>query len=123
MAIQKSEYTTAEQLARRAVWMAPDDPEILYLLVQSLQGQRKTTEAAELTLKHQQLLDDLLRMREMMKAMTLRPNDPVPRYEAGALAIRLCRPDQGLRWLQDALRIRPDFAPAKALLAEHNQRP
>jgi tetratricopeptide (TPR) repeat protein len=48
-----------------------------------------------------------------------RPDDPAPRTELGLLFLQYIAPQQGVVWLQSALRVDPDYQPAHAALASH----
>jgi len=49
----------------------------------------------------------------------LRPNDPALHVEMGTLLLALGHKKVGLQWLENAVTLKPDFAPAHAALAEY----
>jgi hypothetical protein len=65
---------------------------------------------------------DHARFSDLQQICLDKPNDFAARYEVGVIAIRTGSPDEGRRWLNDALRLRPGYAPAIAALAELNQK-
>jgi thioredoxin-like negative regulator of GroEL len=51
-----------------------------------------------------------------------KPDDAQLRYQTGVVALRVGRTEEGLHWLQGALRARGDHRPVHAALAEHFRR-
>jgi tetratricopeptide (TPR) repeat protein len=116
------EAAAAESWLAEAVRQAPDDPEPLYQLTLVLRGQGKDTEADRLTTRLEQVRRDQARLRELVRAMARAPDEAGPRHEAGVVALRLGRYDDGVRWLLSALRARGDHRPTHAALAGHFER-
>jgi tetratricopeptide (TPR) repeat protein len=118
IALSGDRYAQAEALLRGVARQAPDDREALHLLGQTLLAQGKTTEAETIMALGKRQEADLLRLKELVQTMARYPGDPHPRYEAGVIALRLGRVEQGRYWLEEALRVRPGHAPSLAALAE-----
>jgi tetratricopeptide (TPR) repeat protein len=108
----------AERWLARAVRQAPDDPEALYQFTLALRAQGKHAEADRLAPRLEALRQDLARLSVLIRAVARNPEDIQPRHEAGVVALRLGRTDEGVRWLQGALRARGDPRPTHAALAE-----
>lgn len=112
----------AERWLAEAVRQAPDDPEPHYQLTLVLRGQGKDAEADRLTVRLEELRRDQARLRELVRAMARAPDEAGPRHEAGVVALRLGRYDDGVRWLLSALRARGDHRPTHGALADHFER-
>jgi Tfp pilus assembly protein PilF len=121
IAVDGHKYIQAESLLRIVIQQVPEDREARHLLAQVLLAQGKTEEAESVRERGKSIERDVLRLMELIQTMARAPNDPKPRYEAGVIAIRLGRADQGRYWLEEALRVRPGYAPALAALAEEGQ--
>lgn len=112
----------AERWLSRAFVQAPYDPEILHQLILALRAQGKQGEADGLAPKLESLRKDLARLNDLTRAVGRKPDDFRLRHEAGVVALRMGRTQEGVRWLHSALRLREDHAPTHAALAEHYQR-
>jgi tetratricopeptide (TPR) repeat protein len=109
----------AEGWLRQAVRSAPDDAEALYLLVQCLRTEGRESEAGPLAERLEDLRKDLRRLDELTRVVSHQPDDVHTRHEAGVLALKVGRPDEGLRWLQGALRVKGDHRAVHAALADY----
>jgi tetratricopeptide (TPR) repeat protein len=118
-ALELDDRAAAETWLRRAVKGAPDNPQSLYLLIQCLRGRGRDDEAAELDRQLAQLRKDLARLGDLVREVARKPDDAATRGEAGALALKIGRREEGLNWLLSALRARGDHGPAKAALADY----
>jgi tetratricopeptide (TPR) repeat protein len=118
-ALQQRDAAGAERWLARAVKQAPDDPEALHQLTLALRAQGKQAEAAKLTHGLTALRQDLDRLNSLTRAVARAPDDARLRHDAGVIALRIGRLDEGVRWLQSALRARGDHRPTHAALAEH----
>ncbi len=121
-ALELRDPAQAEGWLTRAVRQAPDDAEALHLLLLSLRGQGKYTEADGLAPRLEALRADIARLSELTRFIAADPDDAHQRHEAGVVALRLGRYDEGVRWLLSALRARGDHRPTHAALAEHFRR-
>ena len=112
----------AEGWLRKAVALAPDDREALYQLVQCLQEQHKTGEAEQRRRDLDRLTYDLKRLDELLRAVARAPHAADLRREAGEIALRHGREEEGLRWLAGALREDPGHGPTHNTLADYFER-
>jgi tetratricopeptide (TPR) repeat protein len=118
-ALDRRDPADAERWLTQAVRQAPDDPEALHVLTLALRAQGKDAEADQLGPRLEALRRDVNRLNELIRAVARAPDDAGPRHEAGVVALRLGRADEGVRWLLGALRARGDHHPTHAALAEH----
>src|SRR5205823_13481724 len=79
----------------------------------------KDEEANRLARRLEALQQDLRRLTELLRAIVPELADAGPCHEAGVIALRLGRTQQGLNLLQDALRRPGDHRPTHAALAAH----
>jgi tetratricopeptide (TPR) repeat protein len=121
-ALELRDAAGAQHWLAQAVRQAPDDPEALHQLILTLRTQGEDAEADQLAPRLEALRQDLARLNELTRTIARNPDDARPRYEAGVVALRLGRTDEGVRWLESALRARGDHRPAHAALAEHFRR-
>ncbi|HKB01360.1 MAG TPA: tetratricopeptide repeat protein [Gemmataceae bacterium] len=109
----------AEGWLRRAAAAAPNDYQTQWLLFQALQQQNRPAEAREQLRVAEDVKDRTERLGELRsRRLGEHPLDPALHYEMGLLLIRTGHPDQGEWWLQSALSLDADYAPAHAALAE-----
>jgi predicted Zn-dependent protease len=67
--------------------------------------------------------DDLARFNEIVtKDIAQRPTDPALHCTLGQILLRGGQREEGLRWLQSALRLDPQYAPALQALAEDSRK-
>lgn len=104
---------------RRAAERDPSEPEILFTLFQCLQQTGPPDEATAAERRWKQAAADLARVNELGRAIAAAPADPDLRREMGELFLRNGREADGVRWLESALKVRPDHAPTHRLLADH----
>lgn len=121
-AMEGGDPAAAERWLRRAVEVEPADAEALHLLVLALRAQRKDEEAGRLAGRLEALQQDLRRLTELMRMIGPQLADAGPVREAGVIALRIGRTQQGLNLLQDALRRPGDHRPTHAALAAHFRR-
>jgi tetratricopeptide (TPR) repeat protein len=110
----------AERWLRRAVAVVPFEREIVYSFMRVIQrDEAKKAEAATWVARLAQIDADLTRMAEVMRLINASPSDPAPRHEAGMLLLRNGQEQEGLRWLDNALRQDPNYTPTHQFLAEY----
>jgi Flp pilus assembly protein TadD len=112
----------AAPFLHQAAEVDPSDPEILYTLFQCVQQTGTPNEIRAAEERWQRCEADLKRVGELARTISASPQDPDLRREIGELFLRNGRTQEGLRWLESALRIRPDHAPTHRVLASHYQR-
>ena len=120
LALQNGEYEQAETLLRCAVELAPSDRRARHNLINCLNRSGKTEEAQ----RHQKDIEerdkDLARFDEIVtKELPERPTDPSLHCTLGQLFLREGFAEEGLRWLQSALQIDPQYAPARQALKDY----
>jgi tetratricopeptide (TPR) repeat protein len=113
---------TALPFLRRAVALDRSDPDIRYWLFVCLQQVGTPAQASEAEKQWRQCAADLRRAGELGAAISAAPHDPELRREMGELFLRNGRDADGLRWLESALRERPDHAPTHRALAAYYER-
>jgi Tfp pilus assembly protein PilF len=118
-AMQRNDPASAEPALRQAVRAEPGDAEALHLLVLCLRAQRKDGEADELGRQLDSLRKDLRRLTELMRMIGPALTDAAPCHEAGVIALRIGRTQQGLNLLHDALRRKGDHRATHTVLAAH----
>jgi tetratricopeptide (TPR) repeat protein len=110
----------AEKWLRKAVQALPHDYHSKWSLYQALQRLGKTSEADAALVEARRQEDLNLRLEEIIAVkMSERPNDPALHCELGSLFMQLNQEDLGVRWLQSALQLNPNYRPAHAALAEY----
>jgi cytochrome c-type biogenesis protein CcmH/NrfG len=119
VALEQRDPASAEQWLDQAVRQAPDDSEALHQLVLALRAQGKDAEADRLAPRLEALRKDLDRMDRLLRAIASSPEDAALRHEAGTIALRLGRNDDGVRWLESAVHLAGDHRSTHAALAEH----
>lgn len=119
---QQGDSVGAERWLRQAAEMTPDDGDALYLLIQCLRDGRQEAEAGRLTKQLEQLRRELLRLDELIQIIAKKPDALAPRQEAGEISLRIGRSNEGLRWLNSALRLKGDQRRTHQALANYYYR-
>jgi tetratricopeptide (TPR) repeat protein len=118
-ALADRDPAAAEAWLRRAAAADPDDYQSHWLLFQALQQQDKGDEARAQLQVAEQVKDRTERLGELQsRKLAQQPLDPALHYEMGVLLLRSGSATQGRAWLESALMLDPDYAPAHATLAE-----
>jgi tetratricopeptide (TPR) repeat protein len=119
IAIAAGEYVEGERWLRQAVRVAPNDHQARYHLMLSLYHNGHVEEAKRYEQAIKQWEDDAKRFNKIVtEEMTGKPQDPDLQAELGVLLLRSGHREEGLRWLQNALRLDPQHAAARQALAE-----
>lgn len=119
VAMESGDLEGAERWLRQAVQGDPSDAEALHLFVLSLRGLHRNAEADEFGGRLEKLREDLRRLTELMKRIGPHMTEITPCHEAGVIALRIGRTQQGLNLLTEALRLKGDHRPTHAALAAH----
>jgi tetratricopeptide (TPR) repeat protein len=122
LAFKEEQYAEAETWLRQSVAGNPSDHLARYTLVQCLRQNGKQEEAEEKWQQVLQMEEDLKRFNEIVtRDMLQRPRDPALHCTLGQLLLRGGHLEEGLRWLQSALRLDPGYAPAREALNEYQK--
>jgi predicted Zn-dependent protease len=121
-ALEAGDRAAAESSLRRAVAANPNDHQARYNLVLCLPRNGEEEEAARQQRELKQQEDDGKRLHEIIvHDMAQRPHDPELHCTVGQLLLRAGRREEGLRWLRSALELDPQYAPARAAVAEYQR--
>jgi tetratricopeptide (TPR) repeat protein len=122
LALESDQPEAAETWLRQAVTRDPSDHQARYNLILCLHRNGKEGEVPQ----HEQLLkqyeEGVKRFNEIVTHdMVERPHDPALHCTLGQLLLGSGHREEGLRWLHSALRLDPQYAPARKALAEYYQ--
>lgn len=118
-ALELRDFATAETHLRAATRAAPSDGDALALLVRAIREQGREAEAAQLAATLAALEKDLRRLTDLTRQIGTSTRDAGPCHEAGVLALKLGREQQGLNYLADALRRPGNHRVTHAVLSEY----
>jgi tetratricopeptide (TPR) repeat protein len=119
VALQQRQPARAERRLREALRHAPNDTEALYQLAQALRLLRRADEANEVLRRVERLRKEYMRLDELTRMAARKPDDPGLRHQAGVLALRLGRTEDGLHWLHSLLPLAGDHRATHSALADH----
>jgi tetratricopeptide (TPR) repeat protein len=123
LALESGQAVEAEAWLRRALAVNPSDHNANYNLIQCLYHNGNAAEAQRHELKLKRMEENLKRFDEIVTRDLVRtPTDPALHYTLGKLLLDGGQQQEGLRWLRSALRLDPQYAPARQALAEYYQR-
>jgi tetratricopeptide (TPR) repeat protein len=123
LAADGGQYKEAETWLRQAIAINPSDHEARYSLVLCLFNTDRTEEANREEKGLKQLEDDTKRFNEIVaRDLAKRPDDPALHSALGEILIRTGHADAGVRWLNSALRLDHEYAPARKALTEYYER-
>lgn len=107
----------AEPFLARAARARPFDRRPHYALYRCLMRLDRATEAESVNARLKQLDADVSRINYLRDAVIQKPNDAALRAEGGVLFLRNGERDEGVRWLELALRLDPGCEQARSALA------
>lgn len=123
LALDAGEFAGAEAWLRQAVARDPSDHRALSNLIRCLHQNGKDEEAERRQEQLDQREKDLKRYNEIVtKEMVQRPRDPALHCALGELLLRGGYREEGVYWLRSALRLDPQYAPARQALADYYQK-
>jgi tetratricopeptide (TPR) repeat protein len=123
LALDQGQFVEAETWLRQAFQRDPYNDVIRRALFSSLLRNDKQDEARKLEQESKQLEEDLMRYEAIItRDLVTKLNDPALLCELGELLLRLGRHEEGLRWLERALKEDKDYAPAHKALAEFQKK-
>jgi tetratricopeptide (TPR) repeat protein len=118
-ALKSGQLAEAETWLRQALQRKPTDHRARYNLSLCLERNGKEEEARQEQRQLRQMEEDLARFNEIVtKEIAQRPTDPALHFTLGQILLRSGQKEEGLRWIQSALRLDPQYAPARQALAE-----
>jgi tetratricopeptide (TPR) repeat protein len=118
-AFEQDQIAEAERWLRKAREGSPHDLEILHELSEVLRADGKDNEARALADQVSRVRKDYDHLDELNRKIAARPDDPSLRHEAGVLALRLGRTQEGLAWLESLLRLKGDHRDTHAVLRDY----
>jgi predicted Zn-dependent protease len=122
LALDNGDYERAETWLRRALALTPIDRATRHNLIKCLNLNGKTEEAEQQQKEIEQREKDLARFDEIItKEMPQRPRDPSLHCALGQLLLRGGYAEEGVRWLNSALRLDRNYAPAQKALSEYRE--
>ncbi|HYT88406.1 MAG TPA: tetratricopeptide repeat protein [Gemmataceae bacterium] len=121
--LEQGKPATAEPLLRKAAAQRPFDRRVQYAMYRCLLRLDRAAEAETFNARVKQLDADLSRLNVIRNEVMKRPNDAALRCEGGLLFLRNGEREEGLRWLQLALRLDPKCEPARAALTAEGLAP
>jgi predicted Zn-dependent protease len=119
LALQSGQLPEAEAWLREACRLGPTDYQARYQLQLCLNRQGKTAEADEVLARMKQMEDDTERLHEITKLLERSPHDPALLCEVGRILLRAGSVEEGLRWLNNALKQNPQHADTHRALADY----
>jgi tetratricopeptide (TPR) repeat protein len=119
VALEQGDALLAEKNLTRAIEHSPDDHEAIHQLILALRILGKNDEADRLAPRLEAIRQDIERLDKLIRQIAYDPEDAALRHDAGVVALRLGRDDDGVRWLESALRCPGDHRASHAALAEH----
>jgi tetratricopeptide (TPR) repeat protein len=120
LALKNGQWSEAESSLRQALESNPLEHRARYGLIRCLEQTGKEEAAEQQRRQLQQLEQDTARFHEIVtKEIAKRPTDPVLHFTLGQILLRSGQREEGIRWLQSALHLDPNYAPARQALAEH----
>jgi tetratricopeptide (TPR) repeat protein len=122
LALHTGQADRAEQWLRTAVARAPYDRDAVSALHVCLEARGKAAEDRDCVARLRRLDADEERKSTLLSRVLASPHDPAFRYDLGMLLLRTGQEEEGVSWLQSALREDPGHQPARAALEEYGRR-
>jgi predicted Zn-dependent protease len=123
LALQSGQLDKAESWLRRALHRDPMDHRARYSLVLCLEQSGQQEEAQQQRRRLQQIEEDLSHFNKIVtKEISERPQDPALHCTLGQILLRAGKREEGLRWLQSALRLDPHYGPARQAVEEYHKK-
>jgi tetratricopeptide (TPR) repeat protein len=119
LALKSGQRVEAETWLRQALRSNPRDHRARYSLALCLEQTGQEEEAQRQRRQLEQMEQDLARFHDIVtKELPQRPSDPALHRTLGQLLLRSGQREEGLRWLQSALRLDPQNAAARQAIAD-----
>ena len=117
--LEQGKAGQAEPFLRKAAQARPFDRRVQYSMYRCLLQLGREEEAGKFDKRVKQLDSDLAQLAEIRKGVKTDPNNAALRAEGGLLFLRHGEREEGVRWLQLALKLDPNCETAqRALIAE-----
>jgi Flp pilus assembly protein TadD len=111
--LKSGDLAEAETRLRQALCYMPMDHLARYNLVLCLERSGQQEEAQRQRRQLQQMEENVSRFHDIVtKEIVQRPSDPALHCTLGQLLLRSGQREEGVRWLQSALRLDPRYTPA-----------
>ncbi len=122
LALELGQTAAAEAWLRQALALSPRDHQVNYSLSLCLKKLGRDAEWRQIRATLKEIETDLARMAELTERLQKKPNAPELRCEIGRIFLRSGQAQEGLLWLESALRANPNFGPAHEALAAYYDR-
>jgi tetratricopeptide (TPR) repeat protein len=120
LALKSGQWAEAERWLRQALRGDPLDHRARYGLIRCFEQTGQEEEAQRQRRQLQQMEDDTTRFHKIVtEEIAKRPTDPALHCTLGQILLRGGQREEGVRWLQSALRLDPQYAPARQALTEY----
>ncbi len=117
--LEEGQLAEAERCLRQALRRKPTDHRGRYSLIRCLEQSGQEEEARRQRQQFQRMEEDMARFNDIVsKEIAQRPTDPALHCTLGQILMRGGQRDEGLRWIQSALKLDPHYAPARQALAD-----
>jgi tetratricopeptide (TPR) repeat protein len=122
MELEDNKPAEAERWLRLAVEETPWNREANFNLAEAMRRQgNKQSEEKKIKQTVARIDADLKEMDKISRLVMKWPNDAALRCKGGILFIRNGQEEEGIRWLKTALRLDPNYEPARKALADLNR--
>jgi predicted Zn-dependent protease len=122
LALDLGRDAEAERFLRQAVDLVPDDYQANYSLGICLGRRGKSAEAEQYRERAKRIEADMIRIADLTEKLQAAPYNPALRCEIGKLFVRIGENQEGLFWLESALRADPAHEAAHDALADYYTR-
>lgn len=123
LALRAGRVEDAEVWLRKGCELGPGDVQALYQFHQCLVRRGKAEDAKAVLSRLKQAEEDTQRFTEIITYhLQNAPHDSALHQELGAILLRAGAVDEGMRWLNRALKENPDHRPTHRTLADYYQR-
>lgn len=119
LALDAGEFAEAETLLLRAERQAPNDRKIVHALARCAGALGRKAHADRYQAREDRIRADLGKLDTLSKQVMRSPRDAALRCEMGLLFLRSGEEREGVRWLEEALRLDPRQQKAREAILEY----